>query len=79
MFLYSIILIWNGSFIVYLNALSKLKGQLIISVFQAIINIPLSILLIENTNLGSKGVILATILCLIPMSIYAPLKCLKIR
>lgn len=78
MFLYSVILIWNGSFIVYLNALSKLKGQLIISVFQAIINIPLSILLIENTNLGSKGVILATILCLIPMSIYAPYKYLKI-
>lgn len=79
MFLYSILLIWNGSFIVYLNALSKLKGQLIISIFQAIINIPLSIFLINNTNFGSKGVILATILCMIPMSIYAPLKCLKIR
>ncbi|WP_299017534.1 oligosaccharide flippase family protein [uncultured Polaribacter sp.] len=79
MLIYSIMLIWNGSFIVYLNALSEIRGQLIISVFQAIINIPLSIILIEYTNFGSKGVIFATIICLIPMSIYAPIKCLRIK
>ena len=79
MLLYSFVLVWNGSFIVYLNALSELKGQLGISIFQAIINIPLSILLIKQTALGSSGVILATILCLLPMSIYAPIKIYKLK
>ena len=44
----------------------------------AMINIPLSIYLAKNLDLGSKGVILATIICCILSIIFYPIPCSKI-
>ena len=44
----------------------------------AVINIPLSIYLLEYLNLGSSGVILATNISLLPISIILPIQVYKI-
>ena len=55
----------NNVTVVVTNGLGKIKLQLISSVFSALINIPLSVVLGKYLNMGSSGVILATSLSLI--------------
>ena len=45
----------------FLNGIGKIKLQLWLYVFGAVINIPLSIYFVKYMNLGSSGVILGTI------------------
>lgn len=58
----------------FLNAIGKLRWQLYLSIIGALINIPLSILFIRTFNLGSSGVILATCVSLISLSLILPLQ-----
>jgi len=62
----------------FLNGIGKIKLQAIQSVFAAILNIPLSIFLSRNLDLGIKGVILATIICFLPSTILMPIQYFKI-
>ena len=62
---------WNNIFSYFLNSISKTKVQSIVILISALINIPLSILLINYYN--STGVIIATCISLIPLSIALPL------
>lgn len=64
MALYVVTITWGSIFVTFINATGKLRIQLYCSIAAGIINIPLSILFIEGTDLGAAGVILATILCL---------------
>ena len=54
----------NIIFTNFLNGANILKIQIFIAITIAIVNIPLSIYLAINFNLGSKGVLLGTIICL---------------
>ncbi|WP_165932717.1 lipopolysaccharide biosynthesis protein [Flavobacterium cellulosilyticum] len=65
-------------FTAFLNGTGKIRLQVIQAVISAVINIPLSIYLAINLGMGSKGVILATIICSIPGLILAPLQYYKI-
>jgi O-antigen/teichoic acid export membrane protein len=69
-----LIRIYGDLYMSFLNAIGKLKWQLYLSVFGALINIPLSILFVNTFNLGSSGVILATCVSLILLSILMPLQ-----
>lgn len=51
----------------FINGTGKIRVQLYVLVSTALLNIPLSILLAKNLNLGSAGVMLATVLCLLPV------------
>lgn len=65
-------------FIFFINGIGKLKVQLITAFFSALLNIPLSVFLAKNENLGISGVVLATILCFIPGVILGPIQYYKI-
>jgi len=62
----------------FLSGISKIKLSLWHSVFVSIINIPLSILFAKNLEMGSAGVILASVMCVLPRAIFQPIQYRKI-
>lgn len=76
--LFVIIANWNNIYAYFLNGIGKVKIQLYYSVFVAIINIPLSVLLAKNFGMGITGVIVATDICLIIASVWAPIQYKKL-
>jgi O-antigen/teichoic acid export membrane protein len=64
MALYTATLTWGTIFVTFINSTGKLRMQTICSIIAGLINIPLSIFIIQHTSLGSAGVMLATIICL---------------
>ncbi len=78
MAIFAVITMWNNIFAYFLNGVGKIQLQLYNSVFVGILNIPLSIFFATYMNLGVSGVILATITCLFPSAIWAPLQYQKI-
>jgi len=69
-----LIRIYGDLHMTFLNAIGKLKWQIYLSVFGALINIPLSILFIKYFHLGSSGVILATCMSLILLALIIPIQ-----
>jgi len=65
-------------FIFFMNGISKIRLQMYSFAIGAIINIPLSILLVKYTSLGVEGVMVATILCIFPNVILAPMQYLRL-
>lgn len=72
--IFIMIRVFSDIYMYYLNAAGVIKLQMYLYVFGAIMNIPLSIWLIKNTTLGSSGVILATIITMLPFVILMPVK-----
>lgn len=69
MSLYSIILTYNMIYTQVINGFVKLNIQIALSIFVIVVNIPLSYFLAHFVGLGSSGVILATIICILPASV----------
>jgi len=78
MLLFVVISTWNHVFIYFVNGVGKIRLQFYSAVIESLANIPLSILLAKYFNLGSVGVILATSICILPRSIWAPVQYYKI-
>ena len=70
--------IWGDIYCIFTNATNKIKLQMWLLIFGAVINIPLSIFFIKKFALGSSGVILATNISLLPISIIIPIQVYKI-
>ncbi|WP_288479658.1 oligosaccharide flippase family protein [uncultured Clostridium sp.] len=54
----------NGIFVNIQNGMGKIKVQIVSSVISCILNIPLSIVLINVFNLGILGVVISNIICI---------------
>lgn len=76
--IFVIIANWNNIFGYFINGVGKIRISLYYSIFIALLNIPLSVLLAKYFGLGISGVILATNLCLIIGSVWAPIQYHKI-
>ncbi|HLO90443.1 MAG TPA: oligosaccharide flippase family protein [Lentimicrobium sp.] len=76
--LFVMISTWNNIFVYFINSTGKITFQLYASIIAALINIPLSIFLAREMELGASGVILATCICLFPGVIFGPLQFKKI-
>ena len=76
--LFVIIANWNNIFAYFINGVGKVRLSLYSSIFTAVLNIPLSIFLAEQAGMGITGIIVATNLCLIISSIWAPIQYSKI-
>ncbi|NOQ71813.1 MAG: hypothetical protein GQ574_07425 [Crocinitomix sp.] len=63
---------WNNIFTYFLNSISKTKRQMLVLVISALINVPLSFYLLDE--IGITGVIIATSIVLLPLSIVLPLQ-----
>jgi O-antigen/teichoic acid export membrane protein len=62
----------------FLNGVSKIRLSTYYSIGQALLNIPLSIFFAKNLNMGVQGVMLATIICIIPPFISNPIQTRKL-
>ena len=72
--IYTILLCWNSIFSTVLGALSLIRLGTYITIISAIVNIPLSIYLVEIFGNDSSGVILATISCIGITSVLSPIQ-----
>jgi O-antigen/teichoic acid export membrane protein len=62
--IYSVLMGVQTLFSYFSNGLGKIRVQMIVYIFCAVINIPLSYYFGKILSLGSKGVLLATVICL---------------
>ncbi|NVK51782.1 MAG: hypothetical protein HWD85_02530 [Flavobacteriaceae bacterium] len=76
--LYYLISSYAAGYIYVVNSYGKLYVQLISYIFIAIINIPLSIFFVKFFDMGSEGVLIASIICLLILLIIMPIQYLKI-
>jgi O-antigen/teichoic acid export membrane protein len=76
--LYFAISIFYNPFTALINGTGKILLQLYSLAITSIINIPLSVFLAKNLNFGVSGVILSTVICLIPYAVLAPIQSYKI-
>lgn len=76
--LFVLIRIYGDIYMYFVNGLGKIRLQMILYFIGAIMNIPLSIFFVKNLNLGSSGVILATCISMLPLSIAIPIQVYKI-
>ena len=73
-----IIQMFNSIFFHIINGSGKIKLQMIVYSIGMIVNIPLSIIFAKTFNLGTSGVILATVICQLFHTIYLPVQYRKI-
>lgn len=73
-----LIICWNNVTVSIINGLGKIKLQLFCSVFAALVNIPLSIYLARELELGSASVMIATCISLLPASIMGTIQAKKL-
>ena len=78
MALYVLLSSWNQIFGNFINGIGKLRVGFYISIFTAIINIPLCIFLARYTNWGVSAIIAASCISLLPDIILMPIQYLKI-
>jgi len=75
---YVLLAAWNQIFGNFINGVGKLRLGFYVSIFIAIINIPLCILLAKYTNWGVCAIIAASCISLLPDVILMPIQYLKI-
>lgn len=78
MAIFVLIRVYGTIYMTFLNSIARVKLQLGLYVFGAIINIPLSIFFVKNFNLGSSGVILGTVFSILSLSLILPIQTYKI-
>lgn len=66
--------VYGDIYMIFINATGKIKLQMYLYILGAIINIPLTIYFIKNLNMGSSGAILATNICILPLTIIMPIQ-----
>jgi O-antigen/teichoic acid export membrane protein len=77
MSLFVLIRVYGTIYMTFLNSIGKVKVQLWLYIFGAIINIPVSIYFVRTFDLGSSGVILGTIFSILSLSIVLPFQTYK--
>ncbi|WP_395050181.1 lipopolysaccharide biosynthesis protein [Flavobacterium sp.] len=78
MAVFFVLTIFYAPYTYFINGTGKVKLQMYSIAATSLLNIPLSIFLASNMGFGVSGVIIATILCLIPHVILCPIQYLKI-
>jgi len=78
MSLFVLIRVYGIIYMTFLNSIGKVKLQLWLYFFGAIINIPLSIYFVKTFDLGSSGVILGTVFSILSLSIILPIQTFQI-
>ncbi len=74
--LYSIVFIWNATFIYFLNGVGKIRLQVYYAIIAALLNVPLGVLL--GSRLGPKGVVLASVIVSAAGMVLYPIQYYKI-
>jgi len=78
LYIYSIIMGWNGIFTYFLNGLNLINSQFKISIIHILTNIPLCIFLARYLEMGVSGLIWGTNLSILIISFIIPLQVFKV-
>lgn len=78
MAVFFVLTIFYAPYTYFINGTGKIKLQMYSIAATSLLNIPLSVFLASTMGFGVSGVIIATILCLIPHLILCPIQYLKI-
>lgn len=76
--LYVIMNAWNGIYSNFLNGIGKIKLQLYLAIIGAVINVPISILLIRVFHMGINGIVLASSISVSATAILGPIQLKKL-
>lgn len=76
LYIYAMVFNFSNIFMYFINATGKLKLQSLLYTIGALINIPLSILFVKIIG-SSTGVILATIISILPLLLFMPFQAIK--
>ena len=76
--LFSTMTIFYSPFNYFVNGTGKVKLHMYTFIISALSNIPLCIILAQNARLGVSGVLIASIICIIPHVILLPIQYFKI-
>ncbi len=69
---------WVNAFNLVLNGTSKVRLQMYGWIFAGVVNIPLSIFLAVDLELGIQGIVWGTVISMLPLAILSPLQVKKI-
>jgi O-antigen/teichoic acid export membrane protein len=69
---------WVNLFNLIMNGTGKIRLQMYAWIFASIINIPLSIFFATTMELGTVGIVLGTIVSMLPLAILSPIQVRKI-
>lgn len=71
--IYALIFSYTNIYMFFINASNKISLQMYLYVFGALLNIPLSIYLVQELG-SSSGVMISTIICFLPLFIMMPIQ-----
>ncbi len=69
---------WVNSFNLVINGTGKIRLQMYAWIFASIVNIPISIFFVKVMGLGIIGIVLGTIVSMVPLAILSPLQVRKL-
>lgn len=69
---------WVNMFNIVINGTGKIWLQMVTWVSAAILNIPVSIFMATYLNLGTIGIVMGTVLCLLPLAVISPIQVNKL-
>jgi O-antigen/teichoic acid export membrane protein len=78
MCMFALLMTWNSVFTMFVNGIGKIRLQVVFALAVGILNIPLSILLGKYLAMQSTGVMVATVICLLPGSLLTPIQYRKV-
>lgn len=78
LYIYTLIMGWNGIFTYFLNGLNLINSQFKISIIHILTNIPLSIFMARYFEMGVPGLILGTCISLLIISVVAPIQVFRV-
>ncbi|MCO6477284.1 MAG: oligosaccharide flippase family protein [Phaeodactylibacter sp.] len=69
---------WVNMFNIVINGTGKIWLQMVTWVSTAIVNIPVSLFFVKYLHLGAVGIVMGTVVCLLPLAILSPLQVNKL-
>ncbi len=63
---------WCSIFVLFVNGIGKIRIQFLGSIFLSLVSIPLSLFFCKYLEMGSEGVLLSNIICILPGAFLAP-------
>ncbi len=73
-----LLMTWNTSFTLFVNGVGKVRLQIIFAIVAGVMNIPLAYVLVKSFHLGSVGIVLSTVICILPGVVLTPIQYFKL-
>ncbi|MBW3697569.1 polysaccharide biosynthesis protein [Vibrio sp. T187] len=76
--IFTLLQVWNNIFAMILNGLSETSLQIKTSIIAALVNIPISYILVQYVGMGVDGIILGSVISVGLFSLFGPYECYRV-